>query len=227
MKLKQLLTAIKYRAEQVPDVDITDLVYDSRKAVPGCAFVCLRGANADGHKYAKTAAEKGAAVIIAEEIVEAPVPVILTDNTRLALAYLSAEFFGHPAEQMHVIGITGTKGKTTTAFMMRSILEADEGSRRLGEVALVPYDSPISNQKILFYNTLFDENAACHIAFGDSYPGTTVGGTGLTREQLDARGMNHSSLHEDVMIGAEDSEITGKCRDGRTVELFRDGVWVL
>ena len=124
MKLKQLLTAIEYRAEQVPDVDITDLVYDSRKAVPGCAFVCLRGANADGHKYAKTAAEKGAAVIIAEEIVEAPVPVILTDNTRLALAYLSAEFFGHPAEQMHVIGITGTKGKTTTAFMMRSILEA-------------------------------------------------------------------------------------------------------
>ena len=110
MKLKQLLTAIKYRAEQVPDVDITDLVYDSRKAVPGCAFVCLRGANADGHKYAKMAAEKGAAVIIAEEIVEAPVPVILTDNTRLALAYLSAEFFGHPAEQMHVIGITGTKG---------------------------------------------------------------------------------------------------------------------
>ena len=58
MKLKQLLTAIKYRAEQVPDVDITDLVYDSRKAVPGCAFVCLRGANADGHKYAKMAAEK-------------------------------------------------------------------------------------------------------------------------------------------------------------------------
>lgn len=70
------------------------------------------------------AAEKGAAVIIAEEPVEAPVPVILTDNTRLALACLSAEFFGHPAEQMHVIGITGTKGKTTTAFMMRSILEA-------------------------------------------------------------------------------------------------------
>ncbi len=61
MKLKKLLTAIEYRAEQVPDVNITDLVYDSRKAVPGCAFVCLRGANADGHKYAKTAAEKGAA----------------------------------------------------------------------------------------------------------------------------------------------------------------------
>ena len=79
----------------------------------------------------------------------------------------------------------------------------------------------------LFYNTLFDENAACHIAFGDSYPGTTVGGTGLSKEELAARGMNHSSLHEDVMIGAEDSRITGKCRDGRTVPLFENGVWVL
>lgn len=123
MKLKQLLTAIEYRAEQVPDVNITDLVYDSLQGCTGCASSPAR-CEADGHKYAKTAAEKGAAVIIAEEPVEAPVPVILTDNTRLALAYLSAEFFGHPAEQMHVIGITGTKGKTTTAFMMRSILEA-------------------------------------------------------------------------------------------------------
>ena len=108
MKLKQLLTAIEYRAEQVPDVNITDLVYDSRKAVPGCAFVCLRGANADGHKYAKTAAEKGAAVIIAEEPVEAPVPVILTDNTRLALAYLSGadarhRHYGHQGQNDHRI----------------------------------------------------------------------------------------------------------------------------
>ena len=101
------------------------------------------------------------------------------------------------------------------------------GVRHIGEVALVPASSPINRCGKLFYNTLFDENAACHIAFGDSYPGTTVGGTGLTREQLDARGMNHSSLHEDVMIGAEDSEITGKCRDGRTVQLFQNGVWVL
>ena len=103
----------------------------------------------------------------------------------------------------------------------------DEGASYFGEIALVPYDSPISNQKILFYNTLFDENAACHIAFGASYPGTTKGGTALTKEELLARGMNQSRLHEDVMIGAEDSHITGKCRDGRTVELFRDGVWVL
>ena len=125
MKLKELLSAIEYRAETVPETDICDIVYDSRLAKPGCAFVCLRGAVSDGHKYAAMAAEKGAAVIIAEEPVEVPVPVILTENTRLALAYLSAKFFGNPADHdIRVIGITGTKGKTTTAFMLRSILEA-------------------------------------------------------------------------------------------------------
>lgn len=124
MKLSKLLSAIEYRAENVPDIDVCDLIYDSRKVVPGSMFVCLRGANADGHKYAAMAAEKGASVILAEENVDVPVPVILTENTRLALAYLSAAFFGHPANDLKVIGITGTKGKTTTAFMMRSILEA-------------------------------------------------------------------------------------------------------
>ncbi len=111
--------------------------------------------------------------------------------------------------------------------LLGQLLDTDEGARHIGEVALVPASSPINRSGALFYNTLFDENAACHIAFGASYPGTTVGGTDLTKEQLLDRGMNQSSLHEDVMIGAEDSAITGKCRDGRTVELFRNGVWVL
>ena len=125
MNLRELLSAIEYRAEYVPDADICDLVYDSRIVKPGCAFVCLRGANVDGHQYAAMAAEKGAAVIIAEEPVAVDIPVILTENTRLALAMLSAKFFGHPADNdITVIGITGTKGKTTTAFMLRSVLEA-------------------------------------------------------------------------------------------------------
>ena len=106
-------------------------------------------------------------------------------------------------------------------------VDTDEGARHIGEVALVPASSPINRSGALFYSTLFDENAACHIAFGASYPGTTEGGTGLTKEQLEERGMNQSTIHEDVMIGAEDSHITGKCRDGRVVELFRNGVWVL
>ncbi len=111
--------------------------------------------------------------------------------------------------------------------LLAQLLSTDEGARHIGEVALVPASSPINRSGALFYDTLFDENAACHIAFGASYPGTTAGGTALSKEQLLARGMNQSSLHEDVMIGAEDTEITGKCRDGHTVQLFKDGVWAL
>lgn len=118
-------------------------------------------------------------------------------------------------------------GAAEGADLLGQLLDTDEGARHIGEVALVPASSPINRSGKLFYNTLFDENAACHIAFGASYPGTTVGGTSLTKEQLLERGMNQSSLHEDVMVGAEDSQITGKCRDGRTVVLFKDGVWAL
>lgn len=123
MKLKQLLNAIEFTGS-VPDMDICDLVYDSRKCVPGCAFICLRGAASDGHKFAASAVEKGASVVIAEENLELGVPVIVTPNTRKALALLSAEFFGHPADKLTTIGITGTKGKTTTAFMLKYILDA-------------------------------------------------------------------------------------------------------
>ena len=118
-------------------------------------------------------------------------------------------------------------GAEEGAELLGQLLDTDAGSRSIGEVALVPASSPINRSGALFYSTLFDENAACHIAFGASYPGTTEGGTALTKEELLARGMNQSAIHEDVMIGAEDSHITGKCRDGRTVELFKDGVWVL
>ena len=118
-------------------------------------------------------------------------------------------------------------GAEEGAELLGQLLSTDEGACHIGEVALVPASSPINRSGALFYNTLFDENAACHIAFGASYPGTTRNGTTLSKEELLARGMNQSSIHEDVMIGAEDSEITGKCRDGRTVTLFENGVWVL
>ena len=118
-------------------------------------------------------------------------------------------------------------GADEGAELLGRLLDTDEGARSIGEVALVPASSPINRSGALFYSTLFDENAACHIAFGASYPGTTENGTRLSKDELLARGMNQSAIHEDVMVGAEDSHITGKCRDGRTVELFRDGVWVL
>lgn len=112
-------------AGKFADVDITDIVYDSRKAAPGCAFVCLKGSASDGHSFAGKAAESGAAVIIAQEPVEAPgAQVLIVPDTRKALALMSSVFFGDPAGALKVIGITGTKGKTTTAYMTRAILEA-------------------------------------------------------------------------------------------------------
>ena len=118
-------------------------------------------------------------------------------------------------------------GAEENEALLGELLNTDEGARHIGEVALVPASSPINRSGALFYNTLFDENAACHIAFGASYPGTTAGGTALSKEELEARGMNQSTLHEDVMVGAEDTEITGLCRDGRTVQIFQGGEWVL
>lgn len=123
MKLSQLLDAIQYTSS-VPDSEITDLIYDSRQCVPGCAFFCLRGATSDGHKFASAAEQAGAAVIICEEPVDVSIPCILVENTRKALAVMSREFFGNPDKKLTTIGITGTKGKTTTAFMIKSILEA-------------------------------------------------------------------------------------------------------
>lgn len=125
MLLSELFAPLHFGAD-LQDVELSGVVYDSRKVTPGCVFVCLRGASSDGHRYAAQAAEAGAAVIVAEEPVEAPgAQVVLVPDTKAALALLSAAWFGNPAEHdIKVIGVTGTKGKTTTAYMLRSILEA-------------------------------------------------------------------------------------------------------
>ena len=107
--------------------------------------------------------------------------------------------------------------------ILRKAISVDEGAARFGEVALVPYDSPISNSKTLFYNTLFDENAACHLAFGAAYPMTIEGGTAMTDEERAQRGMNESITHVDFMVGTADLSIDGYTADGRCVPVFRNG----
>jgi aminopeptidase len=107
--------------------------------------------------------------------------------------------------------------------MLKAELDVDEGARYFGEAALVPYDSPIRNQEILFYDTLFDENAACHIAFGEAYPECLQGGEDMSPEELAAAGLNHSDTHVDFMIGTADLSIVGTRENGEQIEIFRDG----
>lgn len=109
---------------------------------------------------------------------------------------------------------------------LESIINGDEGSRRLGEVAIVPYSSPISQMKTLFYSTLFDENAACHFALGECYPTTIKGGAGMTEEELAAAGGNSSMNHVDFMVGTADLTITGMLPDGKEIVIFCNGDWV-
>ena len=99
----------------------------------------------------------------------------------------------------------------------------DEGASYFGEVALVPYDSPIRNQELLFYNTLFDENAACHLAFGEAYSECIKGGADMSKEELKERGLNDSITHVDFMIGTKDLSIVGTTHDGREIPVFEDG----
>ncbi|MCH5267850.1 MAG: UDP-N-acetylmuramoyl-L-alanyl-D-glutamate--2,6-diaminopimelate ligase [Lachnospiraceae bacterium] len=127
MKLAQLLEHITYTVLQgETERDISTLVYDSRKVEEGSVFVCISGAVRDGHDFAGEVAEKGASVLIVEKPVDVPeqVTVLQVENSRVALAELSAAYFGHPADELTTIGITGTKGKTTATYMVRSILEA-------------------------------------------------------------------------------------------------------
>lgn len=126
MKLMNLLERLEYTCIQGSvEREVTAVVSDSRKVTPGALFICIRGAVVDGHTFAADVAGKGAAVLVVEEPVKVPddVTVLLVENTRYAMALISCAYFGHPAEKLKTIGITGTKGKTTTTYMVKSILE--------------------------------------------------------------------------------------------------------
>ena len=106
---------------------------------------------------------------------------------------------------------------------LKAAYTVDEGASYFGEVALVPYDSPISNQGILYYNTLFDENARCHLAFGEAYPECLEGGNDMTRDELREHGLNWSVNHVDFMVGTADLSIVGTTHDGKEIPVFVNG----
>ena len=127
MKLKELLVNTEYKMINDLNPEISDVVYDSRKASDGTAFVCLKGYTSDGHKFAKSAVQSGASALVISDELDFEVPenvaVVKVENTRLALALMSVEFFGRPAEELMTVAITGTKGKTTTTAMVAEIFE--------------------------------------------------------------------------------------------------------
>ena len=152
VRLDTLLERLEYKVVQgSAETEVTTLINDSRKVENGSVFVCISGAVSDGHKYATEVAEKGAAAVVVEKDVEVPtdVTVIKVEDTRYALALMSAAYFGYPAEKLKIVGITGTKGKTTTTYMIKSILE--ETGHKVGLIGTI--EAIIGEKKIPAANT--------------------------------------------------------------------------
>ena len=146
----------------------------------------------------------------ANGVIMASMPLVHDGNTIEGIRFVVREG--------KIVEATARLGEET----LKAAISVDEGASYFGEVALVPYDSPISNQRLLFYNTLFDENAACHIAFGEAYP-CLEGGQTMSKEELKARGLNDSITHVDFMVGTPDLSIVGTTREGKEVPIFIDG----
>lgn len=187
---------------------------------------------AEGHTWegAASVAENGAAFIPnipTEEVFTAP------HRERVEGVVKGTRPYVYNGQLIEGFSVTFKEGKVVAHSaekndaLLGELLASDEGACRIGEVALVPASSPINRSGVLFYNTLFDENAACHIAFGAGYPGTVKGGTAMSKAQLLACGVNDSAIHEDVMVGAEDTRITGLRKNGETVTIFEKGEWAL
>lgn len=151
---KKLLEQLEYECcSGSADLEVTDVTADSRKVVPGCMFLCIQGARFDGHDASEEVIKKGAAVLVVSRDVKVPegsgVTIIKVADTRYAMAFIAAAYYGHPADQLKIIGVTGTKGKTTTTYLVKSILE--HAGYRVGLVGTI--EAVIGEEKIPAHNT--------------------------------------------------------------------------
>jgi aminopeptidase len=185
---------------------------------------------ADGHQWKGGASESKNGItcnpnIPTEEVFTTPHAMRVEGHAR------STKPLAHQGTLIENIEVVFKEGRITEARATRGaevlnkVLDTDEGARRLGEVALVPHSSPISASGLLFYNTLFDENAACHIALGQCYADCFVNGKSLTPDEIAARGGNRSLIHIDWMIGSAELDIDGVTADGTREPVMRMGEW--
>lgn len=160
-----------------------------------------------------------------EEVFTAPLKTgvngTVTSTKPLSYAGNLIENFTLTFENGRIVDYTAEQGYET----LKGLIETDEGSHYLGEVALVPHRSPISDTNLIFYNTLFDENASNHIAIGKAYAFNLDGGKTMSKEELAEHGLNDSLTHVDFMIGSEDMDIDGILDNGSTEPIFRGGNW--
>ena len=192
----------------------TDLTIGLPKTIVGKAAGSL---NARGEKFM--------ANMPTEEVFTAP------DNRRIDGVIVSTKPLSYGGTTISGMTFTFENGKVVKATadegedVLLKLLETDEGAKSLGEVALVPHQSPISQSGIIFYNTLFDENASNHLALGSAYAFNVEGGTEMSQEELAEVGLNRSATHVDFMVGSDKMDIDGIRADGTRVPIFRQGEW--
>ncbi len=187
---------------------------------------------ADGHEWQGGASVAGNGVVCNPNIPTEE--VFTTPHAQKVEGHVRAtKPLSHQGSLIEDIEVRFEAGRITEAraskgeAVLHKLLDSDEGARRLGEVALVPHSSPISQSGLLFYNTLYDENAACHIALGQCYSKCFVDGASLSPQEVAARGGNASMIHVDWMIGGPETDIDGITDSGDRVPVFRAGEWAL
>jgi aminopeptidase len=185
----------------------------------GHLWVAGRSRSVAGHPFAPN--------LPTEEVFTMPhkdrVDGVVTSTKPLSYGGTLIDGFSIRFEAGRAVNVQAQQGQS----MLQQLVDTDEGAARLGEVALVPHSSPVAQSGVLFYNTLFDENAASHVAFGSAYQFTVENGEAMSAEEFERAGGNRSATHVDFMIGSADLDIDGVCEDGTTEPLMRRGDWAV
>lgn len=220
------IATLEKRAEFLNKMDFEYVHFKNQKGTD------LMVGLADGHKWqsANELAKDGIKFVAnmpTEEVFTAPHRLKVDGILKSALPLCEngeiIDNFEITFKRGKIVSYTAECGYQT----LKQLINTDSGTLRLGEIALIGKNSPISKLGILFYNTLFDENASCHLAIGKAYPTNVFGGDKMSKKELKARGVNDSTEHVDFMIGTFDLCVTGIKKDGEKIPLFIDGEWVI